>query len=112
MKIVIPPAMALTFSTILISYAEHYPHNPNIHSILHIAHSLWSAWYRSKCLAGRAEHQRQIVMCEAWVLLSIQVLTERLKEDPANEDLQTLFQCFTSGREVVIEAGTKEVAAW
>jgi hypothetical protein len=103
MKITIASDMALKFSQIMITYAEHNPHNPNVHAILHIAHSFWSVWYQSKCWAGRPDHQGPVVMCEAWVLLSIQVLTERLKEDPSNGYLNVLFHCFTSRREVVIE---------
>lgn len=107
LKIELSSDMALKFSEILISHAEHNPGNPNIHSILHIAHSLWSAWYQSKCWTGRPD-PKQIIMCEAWVLLCIQVLTEELKRDQSNEHLQTLFRCFTVGRQVVVEASARE----
>ena len=99
-KIGIASDMAPKFSEILIAYAQQHGTHPQIHSILYIAQSLWVVWYRSKFWAGQTNRQSEVVMCKAWALLCLHILTEKLTGDPHNQELKDLFHCFASSREL------------
>jgi len=95
-RIEIPGNLAFKLSEMLIDHAERNCCQSNVQSALFTAHKLWTIWYQGKT---RPDHSPGLlVMCEEWVLLCFKVLVNKLKEDPASEDLKRLMECFTSGR--------------
>ena len=95
-RIEISSNLAFKLSEMLIDRAERNCCQSNVQSALFTAHKLWTIWYESKTWPGRAPGL--LVMCEEWVLLCFEVLADKLKEDPASEDLKRLMKCFTSGQ--------------
>lgn len=103
--VMIPPRLALRLTEVLTDYVEHNLSKPYEHlqSVLHVAHCGYVSWYQSRNWigAGDSDEPKQMVMCEDWLKLVLQVLTERLREDQSNEELQGLFRCFSAAQKFV-----------
>lgn len=92
----IPGNLAFKLSEMLIDIVERSADVSDAQSRLFIAHKLWNTWYLSRQAPHRLRNV--LVFCDEWVLICIQTLIEKLKEEPSNEDLTSLYRCFTSGR--------------
>lgn len=88
--------LAFKLSEMLIDNVERSADISDAQSKLFIAHKLWNTWFLSRQTPNRP--RQVLVFCDEWVLICIQVIIDKLKQEPSNEDLKNLYRCFTSGR--------------
>lgn len=91
-----PGDLAFKLSEMLIDNVERSCNISDAQSRLFIAHKLWNTWYQSRQAPNRLRNV--LVFCDEWVLICIQTVIEKLKEEPSNEELRSTYHCLTSGR--------------